>query len=624
MKHILMNILTIGLTLTLPCTAAVRGPYTPDVYTLHLYHFDGNANDAVSNNPIHLTLAYGATVMEPSYEGFGTALNTYEGSSNTSANQPIAYADEVAISNFVGPDGAFTFEAIVRPVGAIPNHMQIISGEDDSGQPARGWQFRVNLSGQLEFIKLTGTQENFTAALPTTGEHAWAPGQWFHAAVTYNGQEGTAGNLKFYWTRLDSGASEANLLASFQMSADLSPTAQIDFAVGNEGRDFSGENFEGLVDEVRISSIARSPQDMLFMPGTPPPVFISQPADIQVRAPNNAGLEAVFESQTEPTAVWYKTDPSGEIPVDTAGGRILSEVLYNSQTQQYSARLVFTETRISDAGFYYCRLSNASNVQRSSSPARLTVEGLLAHWTLDASDYVGGVYVDAVSGRPASAFGVPVFAEGADGQPQGAVEIGADSGWAVTEPLDLTGGTGAMTLSLWAKRPSGGASGLDVQMETWPEGTLLSVEGGLPLENRWRHICVVYTGTSARVYVDGVFRTEGAYGLPMDTTAQLTLGVGIEGGEVFEGHLDDVRIYNYALSIEEVAQVYYAMTGLGVCLLSHTGEYDLTGPAGVPDCVVDLYDLAAFASFWLDIYTLPDLAGLASQWLVCTLYPTCD
>jgi len=622
-KRILIRIVTVLATAAAPSTAAVRGSYTPDDYTLHLYHFDGDANDAVSSSPIHLTPAYGATVTESSYEGFGTALNTYEGSSNTSANQPIAYVDEVSISNFTGLDGAFTFEAVIRPAGSIPNHMQIISGEDDSTS-TRGWQFRINTSGQLEFIKLTGTQETFAAALPTSGDHAWSGGQWFHAAVTYNGQENTAGNLKFYWTRLDSGASEANLLASFQMSADLLSYPRIDFAVGNEGRDYSGENFEGLVDEVRISSIARGPEEMLFAPGGVPPVIVSQPSDVRVRTPNSAVFEAVFESPTEPTAVWYRAGQSVELPVEPSGGRILSEIVYDAQTQRYTARLVFTETLVSDAGFYYCRISNASNVQRSSSAARLLVEGLIAYWTLDASDYAGGVYVDTVAGRPASVSGVPVFVEGADGSSLGAVQIGADSGLAVTEPLDLTGGTGAMTISLWAQRPSGLSSGSDVQMETWPEGTLLSVEGGLSSGSRWQHICVVYTGTSARIYVDGVFRAEGAYGLPMDTTAQLTLGGGIGGVEIFEGRLDDVRIYNYAFSSEEVAQVYYEMTGVGVCLLGHTSSYDLTGPAGAPDCVVDLYDLAMFASVWLEMYTLPDLAGLASEWLRCTLYPTCN
>lgn len=608
------------MALAVPALAAVRGPYTPDASTLHLYHFDGNADDAVSTNPIHLTLANGATVVEPSIDGFGTALNTYEGSSDTYSNQPIAYADEKAVSSFVGADGAFTFEAVIKPAGPIPNHMQIISGEDDSSS-TRAWQFRINLSGQLEFIKLTGTQENFTALLPTAGEHAWAPGQWFHVAVTYNGQENTPENLTFYWTRLDSGASEANQLASFQMSADLSSFPRIDFAVGNEGRDYSGENFEGLLDEVRISSIARQADDMLFAPGTPPPVILASPADVQVRRPGPAAFETVFESQTEPTVLWYRSQQTGDTLVDTGSGRITAQLLYDAQTQRYTARLIWTETLIADSGSYYCRVSNESNVWRSTQPALLTVEGLLAHWTLDASDYADGVYVDAVSGHPAAVWGLPTFVEGADGQPQGAVRISPDSGWAVTEPLDVTSGTGAMTASFWVRWLYNPVSVSDVQMQSWPEVSLISAADGLSSEGRWQQICAVYTGTVCRVYVDGLLRAEGAYEMVSDTTAQLTLGSGPEGLEVWEGDLDDVRIYNYALASEEIAQLYYEKTGQGVCLLEHTSPYDLTGPQGVPDCAVDLYDLAMFAANWLEEYDLPDLADLASHWKTTFFYP---
>ena len=45
-----------------PGDAAVPGPYTADAYTLHLYHFDGNAYDAAASNTVNLTLRYGATV----------------------------------------------------------------------------------------------------------------------------------------------------------------------------------------------------------------------------------------------------------------------------------------------------------------------------------------------------------------------------------------------------------------------------------------------------------------------------------------------------------------------------------------------------------------------------------
>ena len=107
-----------------------------------------------------------------------------------------------AIRNFVGSDGAFTFEALVCPafgLGAIPNNMQIISGDHNS---SRGWHFRVESAGNLVFTKLTGTiQDNMRIALPRDGAHAFAANKWYHVAVTYNGQADTDGNLKLYWTR---------------------------------------------------------------------------------------------------------------------------------------------------------------------------------------------------------------------------------------------------------------------------------------------------------------------------------------------------------------------------------------------------------------------------------------
>ena len=67
-----------------------------------------------------------------------------------------------------------------------------------------------------------------------------------------------------YWTALDSEATEPVLLGSFRMTADLDPAVAPNFVIGNEGRDSNGrtENWEGWIDEVRISDIARSTDDM--------------------------------------------------------------------------------------------------------------------------------------------------------------------------------------------------------------------------------------------------------------------------------------------------------------------------------------------------------------------------
>jgi len=96
-------------------------PYSEDSCTLHLYHFDGDATDSVATNPIGLTLDSGATATDAKVPGLGQALYTYEGTAATGVNLPSAMAaTTTAISNFVGADGAFTFEALVCPRMALP------------------------------------------------------------------------------------------------------------------------------------------------------------------------------------------------------------------------------------------------------------------------------------------------------------------------------------------------------------------------------------------------------------------------------------------------------------------------------------------------------------------------
>ena len=74
---------------------------------------------------------------------------------------------------------------------------------------------------------------------------------------------------------------------------------------------------------------------------------------------------------------------------------------------------------------------------------------------------------------------------------------------------------------------------------------------------------------------------------------------------VFNGAIDDVRIYSRAKDKFEIADLYYAITETGVCL-NPEGQnlrFDVAGggPDGSqPDCIIDLADLAAFSARWLD------------------------
>ena len=639
MKKIIIIILVSAGILTLYCYAAVSAPYTVDAYTLHLYHFDGNADDAVTSNPINLTLAYGATVTETSYTDFGTALNTYEGSSDTGSNQPIAYVDEQAISNFVGPDGAFTFEAIIRPaveITAIPNPMQIISGENED-LASRGWQFRVDTSGQLVFIHLTtGTPISFAHAIPITGDHAWAVNEWYHAAVTYNGLENTAENLKFYWTRLDMGEGEAVLLASFQMTADLGDLP-VDFAIGNDGRNAAGENFEGLVDEARISSIARAPTDMLF-DGPGRPVIVSHPQDLMLPAGETAVFEAVFSSETAPQAAWYKQAPGGDQEIQPDDPNVTITLEYDPNSALYTTLLFMDNVRVANSGLYYVSVSNEQG-PRTSNPAVLAVLGLVAHWPLDQAHYDGANYLDVMEETPAAVAGTPVFVTGVDGTENGAVQITPENSWATVSLFDPIRQSGQLTISFWAYWSEAPGTQQDLWAEDQSQGSSLVMENGLKADGQWRHICVVLDSQTGYFYVDGMLQDQGPWQLPPDTQAVLTLGMQGSGQDPFNGAIDELKIYNKALTVQEVAQLRYDLSGEPSCILPDA-RYDLTGSQGQADCAVDIYDLAELTHHFLEspsiydltgpdgqldgIVNLRELAELATYWLSSGLYPAVE
>ena len=77
--------------------------------------------------------------------------------------------------------------------------------------------------------------------------------------------------------------------------------------------------------------------------------------------------------------------------------------------------------------------------------------------------------------------------------------------------------------------------------------------------NRWYHIAGTYDGTSMRMYLDGVLKTNVAVAAPIDTTTQ-PLRIGSDyvvnaPGALFNGAVDEVGIWERPLSISEVQQL---------------------------------------------------------------------
>jgi len=98
---------------------------------------------------------------------------------------------------------------------------------------------------------------------------------------------------------------------------------------------------------------------------------------------------------------------------------------------------------------------------------------------------------------------------------------------------------------------------------TWTSGTAwLPTPTSLAL-NEWTHLAATFDGTAMRMYVNGGLVDSQPQTAPLSPTTG-TLQIGADGypGEFFEGRIDDVRIYNRALSASEVRQLYL-MEGAG-------------------------------------------------------------
>jgi len=87
------------------------------------------------------------------------------------------------------------------------------------------------------------------------------------------------------------------------------------------------------------------------------------------------------------------------------------------------------------------------------------------------------------------------------------------------------------------------------------------MDSGTPLAlNTWTHVAMVHDGTKDIIYFNGTQVAEKNVTGALDKT-QYPLGIGydpIDGAGFFDGAMDDVQIYNEALSAAEIAALYAA------------------------------------------------------------------
>ena len=122
---------------------------------------------------------------------------------------------------------------------------------------------------------------------------------------------------------------------------------------------------------------------------------------------------------------------------------------------------------------------------------------------------------------------------------------GANGGWRTilqreVDAYFLNAATGTGT-----RRPGGGG--------TFSGSTnFVRGPGTLPL-NVWTYVALTWDGAQLRLYVDGALVTTAARtGVLQSVTTPLRIGGNVPYGEFFQGRLDEIRIYNRALSVAEL------------------------------------------------------------------------
>jgi hypothetical protein len=103
------------------------------------------------------------------------------------------------------------------------------------------------------------------------------------------------------------------------------------------------------------------------------------------------------------------------------------------------------------------------------------------------------------------------------------------------------------------------ASGGQLRMSLYPNSSPYGdLQAGPDLrDNTWHHVAAVYNGSNITLYIDGKSVGSTAYsGGFVNTTNPAYLGRLNNGSTYFQGNLDEIKIYNFALSTSQVQQQY--------------------------------------------------------------------
>ncbi|HSC92403.1 MAG TPA: LamG-like jellyroll fold domain-containing protein [Gaiellaceae bacterium] len=538
---------------TYTATYTTGGPPPPPAGLVAAYGFDAGSGTTAADAT---GKGHTGTINGPTWVTtgrYGNALS-FDG-----VNDIVTVAD----ANDLDLTTGMTLEAWVNPA-ALGNSWRTVLMKEQTGDMT--YDLYAHGGGGASKVP---TGEAFVAGSPLSalGTSALALNTWTHLALTFDGSA-----LRLYVN----GAAAATALRGGAMATSTG-------ALRIGGNTIWSEWFSGRIDEVRVYNRALTQTeiqaDMAAPVGTPAPPDTSPPT-----AP---GTPTASVAGGDVSLAWgAATDDVGVVRYDVHRATTTGFTPSAANRIAQPTTTSYTDPGLAPGTYYYkvVAADAAGNLGPASGEASATVTtppppppptgGLVAAWSFDAGS--GTTAADATGkGHTGTINGPTWVTTGRYGNALSFDGVNDIVTVADANDLDLTTG---MTLEAWVNPAALGNSWRTVLMkeqtgnivydlyahgsgasklptgEAFAGGSVASVAATSALAlNAWAHLAVTYDGSALRLYVNGTLAgTTLRTGSIATSTGALRIGGNTIWSEWFSGRIDEMRVYNRALTQAEI------------------------------------------------------------------------
>ncbi|MDF5758238.1 LamG-like jellyroll fold domain-containing protein [Spongiactinospora sp. TRM90649] len=446
-----------------------------------------------------------------------------------------------------------TVEAWVRPVAVGSSYDTVVLKEHPSGLSYALFS-STDGSRPSSVVSVSGETETF-------GSSGLGAGVWSHLAATYDGSA-----LRLFVNGVQVG--------SRPVTGDIRVSSGRDLFIG--GNEFWGDHFEGLIDEVRIYDRALSAAQIQADMNTP----VGPPPEPDTQAPTAPGSLTAIGGPGSAQLTWTAaTDNVGVSGYNVHRSATAGFTPSGANQVGSTPGTAFTDSGVAPGTYYYrvVAFDAVPNQGPPSGEATATVteppvnSGLVAAYGMNEG--AGTSVADGSgNGHGGTARDVTWTASGRYGQ---ALSFNGSSSWvrvADAAGLRLTSG---MTVEAWVRPVAVGSSYDTVVLKEHPSGLsyalFSSTDGSRPSSvvsvsgetetfgssglgaGVWSHLAATYDGSALRLFVNGVqVGSRPVTGDIRVSSGRVFIGGNEFWGDHFEGLIDEVRIYDRALSAAQI------------------------------------------------------------------------